>query len=98
MLTKYIEEAMKRAKFELMEDGDYFGTIPEFTGLWGSGSSLAACQEDLRGALEGWLILKLWDHDDDIPVLGKLSLYPRESTRKSKVHAGAVASRTRTAS
>ncbi len=32
----------------------------------GSAPTLEECREDLRGALEGWLILKLWDNDDDI--------------------------------
>lgn len=98
MLTEYVSAAMRRAKYELMEDGDYFGTIPGFQGVWGSGDSLNDCQEDLRGALEGWLILKLWDHDDDIPILGKLSLYPREPKRKSRANASPVAARARKAS
>jgi predicted RNase H-like HicB family nuclease len=90
MLTKYIEAAMKRATYELIEDGTYVGEIPGFDGVWGNDATIEGCRSDLRGALEGWLILKLWDHDDDIPVLGRLSVYPRgmkEATKRGAVAA-----------
>jgi predicted RNase H-like HicB family nuclease len=77
MFAEYLDKAMEKAEYELIEDGTYFGIIPGFDGLWGNGQTIEACRRDLVGALEGWLILKLWDHDDDIPVLGKLSLTPR---------------------
>jgi len=96
MLTKYIEEAMKRAKYELIEDGTYFGKIPRFQGVWGNDETLEGCREDLRGALEGWLVLKLWDNDD-IPVLGKLALRPRGQKIRSANESG-IETRTREAS
>jgi len=97
MLTKYIEAAMKKAKYEPIEDGTYFGRIPGFRGLWGNDKTLEGCREDLRGALEGWLLLKLWDHDDDIPVLGKLSLYPKRMKART-AHESDLQARTRKAS
>ncbi len=98
MLTKYIHEAMKRATYEVMEDGEFFGEIPGFQGVWGSAKTLSDCQVDLQGALEGWLILKLWDNDDDIPVLGRLSLYPTGVKRRTRPSASPVPSRARKAS
>jgi predicted RNase H-like HicB family nuclease len=76
MLTEYIDKAMMGATYEIIEDGTYCGRIPGFPGVWGNAPSLEACRVDLKDALEGWLILKLWDNDDDIPVLGKLNLTP----------------------
>ncbi len=84
MLTDYIRTAMKHAKYELMEDGAYWGEIPGFQGVWGSAGNLEDCRQDLQGALEGWLLLKLWDHDDDIPVLGRLSLYPKRMRQRAE--------------
>ena len=57
MLTKYITLAMQKATYELLEDGTFYGEIPECEGVWGNGKTLEACQEDLQDALEGWLIL-----------------------------------------
>jgi predicted RNase H-like HicB family nuclease len=77
MLTKYIEAAMKLARYEIIEDGTYWGEIPDFEGVWGNATTLEECREDLRDALEGWLALKLWLNDDDFPVLGRLALSQR---------------------
>jgi predicted RNase H-like HicB family nuclease len=78
MLTKYIDAAMKRAEYEKIEDGTYWGRIPGFQGVWGNAESLDGCRKDLQDSLEGWLALKLWLNDDDLPVLGRLSLVPRK--------------------
>ena len=79
MFTRYVDAAMKKAHYELIEDGTIWGNISGFQGVWGNAPTLEECREELRGALEGWLLLKLWDHDDDIPTLGRLSLMPRRS-------------------
>ena len=95
MLTKYIDTAMKKAHYELIEDGTFWGDIPGFAGVCGNAPTLEECRDDLQGALEGWLLLKLWDRDDDIPVLGRLSLKP---PRRSRGHGTAEPQRNRKAS
>src|SRR5687767_9469491 len=77
MLTKYIQAAMKKATYEIMEDGDFWGEIPGFQGVWGTGKTLEACRDHLQSVLESWLVLGLWLNHTDMPVLGKLSLIPR---------------------
>ena len=96
MLTKYIEAAMRRAEYEKLSDGTYYGDIPGFQGVLGNAPSLEECREDLRDALEGWLALKLWLNDDDFPVVGRLSLKPRGKSWPK--HAAAEPSRDRKAS
>lgn len=97
MFTQYVEKAMRKAEYELIEDGTYFGSIPGFDGVWGNGSNLEDCREDLRGSLEGWLILGLWMNDPSIPKLGRLDIVPRK-TRLSRKNEPALPSRTRKAS
>ncbi len=104
MFTAYLDKAMALAEYEQIEDGTYFATIPGFEGLWGNGEGIEAARTDLKGALEDWLVLKLWDRDDDIPVLGKLSFKPRKvrmpSARKKnhEPNATTIPERTRKAS
>ena len=73
MLTKYIEAAMKRAKYEKLDDNEYAATVPGLDGLWASASSLEECQAELRDVLESWLIVKL-RHNHHIPPMGRISL------------------------
>jgi len=73
MLTKYINAAMNTARYEIMEDGNYYGEIPPCPGVWASGKTLEKCREELQEVLEEWLILKLKD-GDPIPVIAGIDL------------------------
>lgn len=75
MLTEYIRAAMRKAKYEILpEDNSFYGEIPGFKGVWANAETLEVCREELQEVLEGWLILKLRDNDDDIPVLDEMDL------------------------
>ena len=77
MLTQYIESAMASARFEVMEDGRHFGSIPACEGAWGEGANEAECREQLRGALEGWILLGL-QMGDALPVIEGIDLNRNE--------------------
>ena len=98
MFTQYVEKAMRKASYELIEDGTYVGEIDGFCGVLGNGPTIEECRADLRGALEGWLILGLWMNDETIPKLGSLDLVPRKFAAAKRKHESAAASRTRKAS
>ena len=60
MLTLYIQAAMKKARYEMIEDEQpFYGHIPECPGVWATGETLEACREELQEALENWLALGL---------------------------------------
>jgi len=59
MLTNYIRAATSSATYELLDDGTFYGEIPDCPGVWGNAETLEACREDLQDALEGWIILGL---------------------------------------
>jgi predicted RNase H-like HicB family nuclease len=63
MLTEYIYNKLLKAKYKLLDDGTYFADIPGLQGVWGSGTNLESCREDLRECLEEWLLLKIQDGD-----------------------------------
>lgn len=86
MFTEYVQAAMKKAEYEIIpEDVLFYGHIPGFVGVWAAEKTLEDTRNELQNVLEDWLLFKLWDHDDDIPVLGKLSLYPKTArTRRSR--------------
>jgi len=70
MLTRYIHEAMKRARYKTLENGDYFGRIPGLAGVWANARTLDKCREEV---LEEWLVLKIRDNDP-IPRIGRVTL------------------------
>jgi predicted RNase H-like HicB family nuclease len=52
---EYMNAAMAKAKYEQMEDGRFFATIPKFDGLWAVGRTREEATKELYDALEGWL-------------------------------------------
>lgn len=59
MLTAYIGAAMRRATYEILSDGAFYGEIPGFQGMYANAEPLEACREQLQEVLEGWIILGL---------------------------------------
>ena len=87
MFNEYVDKAIRKATYELIEDGTYFGEIPGFDGVWGNGKTIEECRSDLIDSLEGWLILGLWDRDEALPEVEGISLIPRKvdlSEKKTK--------------
>jgi len=80
MLTAYINEAMARANYKILEDNTYFGEIPGLSGVWANGSTLEECRRILQEVLEEWLLLKLRENED-IPSLGKVKLSTKKGVR-----------------
>ena len=59
MLITYIQNAMRLAKYEILEDGQYYGEIPGFQGVWAQAENLETCRDELQSALEDRLNLGL---------------------------------------
>lgn len=76
MISNYIEKAMGKAIYEKLEDGSYWGEIPECPGTNACKSTLNECQEELRSVLEGWILLSLHDNDE-LPVIDGIDLNNR---------------------
>ena len=61
MLTEFIENKLKIAKYKLLKNGSYFGEIPGVHGVWANAKTLEACRGELQEVLEDWLVLQLRD-------------------------------------
>jgi predicted RNase H-like HicB family nuclease len=74
MLIEYIQAAMELANYEIIEeDGTYWGEISEFQGVWGKAEDQEKCKEELREALEEWIVFRI-RNNLDLPVIEGLDL------------------------
>ncbi|MFA0751398.1 MAG: hypothetical protein SLRJCFUN_001801 [Candidatus Fervidibacter sp.] len=72
---EYIQEALKRARYEIIDDEEpYYGEVPELQGVWATGKTLEECRENLREAIEGWIIVRL-QRGLPLPTLGKVKMH-----------------------
>jgi predicted RNase H-like HicB family nuclease len=77
MLTTYIQKAMHRANYELLEDGTFYGEIAECSGVYANAETLETCRELLQEVLEGWIILGL-QLQHQLPVIEDINLNIQE--------------------
>ena len=58
MLTEYVDETLRRAHYEKIDDEEpIYGEIKELKGLWATGHTLEECRENLKKVVEGWILL-----------------------------------------
>lgn len=54
MITEFIEKKMSQAKYKILPDKTYFGSIPGLRGVWANSKNLEDCRDELREVLEEW--------------------------------------------
>jgi predicted RNase H-like HicB family nuclease len=60
MFSEYLRAALERTQIEELADAEgYFASIPELPGVWGNADTEQGARDDVREALEGWLVLAL---------------------------------------
>ena len=59
MLTEYIASAMAKAKYEVLDDGTFYGQIPRFRGVWANAATRARCRRELQEVLEEGIVINL---------------------------------------
>ena len=79
MIAQYIEAALNRARYELIEDEEpYYGEVPGLEGVWATGKTLEECRHNLAEVIDGWLVVRL-RKGLDIPPIGEYKLVNSKS-------------------
>lgn len=55
MLQSYIDAAMAKAEYKVLEDGTHYGEVPQLSGAWGKGKTREECEKALLEMVEHWL-------------------------------------------
>jgi predicted RNase H-like HicB family nuclease len=71
VLIHYIQEAMERARYEVIQDDEpYYGEVPSIEGVWATGKSLEECLRNLASAVEDWVLFSV-AKGLSVPALGQ---------------------------
>ena len=75
MLTEHIDEALRRARYELIEDEDTpcYGEVPDWPGMWAPGRTLEGCRREPKEVIEGWILVSV-RRSLDLPRLGSAEI------------------------
>lgn len=73
VLSEYLDRAMVRAEYDKLRDGTFSGRIALCKGVVAFAATLRECEEELRSALEDWLLLGL-KLGHTLPVISGIDL------------------------
>ena len=45
MLSEYIQKALEKALYKVLDDGTWFAEIPDFQGVWANASTVEECRQ-----------------------------------------------------
>ena len=77
MLSEYIQKALGKAQYKLLDDGTWFAQIPGFDGVWANAKTVEECRTELKEVLDEWLVLKIRDRDQ-IPQIEGVEIRIKE--------------------
>ncbi len=78
MLTKYLEAALRQAKYEILsDDGSFYAEIPGFDGVYANSDTLEDCREELEEVLEEWILFRV-SRSLSLPVVDGIELTIKE--------------------
>ena len=77
MLSEYIQKALEKAQYKLLDDKTWFADIPGFEGVWANSRTVEECRHELMEVLEEWIVLKIRDRDP-IPEIEGVEIKVKE--------------------
>ena len=79
MISEYVRNAMRHAKYEIIKDDEpYYGEIEGLQGVWATGKTLEECRDKLAEVLEGWILIRISRGLSIPPVDGVEIKVPKE--------------------
>jgi predicted RNase H-like HicB family nuclease len=73
--SEYMKAAMRKARFDQMEDGKWFASIPGFAGVWASASTVDEARKELSDVLDGWISVHTEHGKNSLPDVDGLSFH-----------------------
>ena len=78
MITKYVEKALERARYESLEDGSVSATVRGLRGVVAVGAGFEDCRRQLAEVVEEWVLVRV-ARGLDVPRLGGIKVKVRRA-------------------
>lgn len=73
MFSEYVNQALKHAEYEKLEDGTWYGEVPDLKYTWANAPTLEECRQRLKDEVEDWLVFAI-AHHHSIPTLDGVNI------------------------
>jgi len=78
MITAYLDKALARAHYEVLEDGTFCATVPGLRGVVALGRGVEECRRQLAEVVEEWILVRV-ARGLDVPKLGGIAIKVRRA-------------------
>ena len=79
MIRQYVEEALRRARYDKLEDGTYCAEVRRLRGVLAIGQTLEECRNQLAEVVEEWVLVRV-ARRLSIPPLGRIEIKVRKAS------------------
>lgn len=69
MLTAYIATALRRARYEVVDDNEFCATVPGLRGVIATAKTVEQCRTQLAEVIEAWVLVRI-SRGLRVPALG----------------------------
>ena len=73
MISQYVDEALRSAHYDLLEDGTFCGEIERLRGVIAVGETLEECRNQLTEIVEEWILVRV-SRGLAVPSLGRIAI------------------------
>ncbi len=79
MITRYINQALRRARYRQVDGGLFCATVPGLRGVIATGTTLEACRDQLAEVTEEWVLVRV-ARGLPVPRLGGVAVEIRQAS------------------
>ena len=76
MITDYIDAALRRARYELVDGNEFCATVAGLPGIIATGRTLEECRDQLAEVVEEWVLVRV-SRRLSVPRLGGVTVEVR---------------------
>jgi predicted RNase H-like HicB family nuclease len=73
MIRQYVDQALRRASYDKLEDGTYCAEVTELQGVLATGATLEECRDQLAEVVEEWVLVRV-SRGLDVPPLDDIEV------------------------
>jgi len=79
VITRYIDQALRRAHYKVVDGGVFCATVPGLRGVIATGSTLERCRDPLAEVVEEWVLVRV-ARRLSVPRLGGVTVEVRQAS------------------
>lgn len=79
MISRYIDEALHRAAYSVVDGGTFCATVAGLPGVIATGQTLEACRDQLAEVVEEWVLVRV-SRGLAVPRLGTVRVHVKRAS------------------